>query len=275
MKKVNPVLVLLFLFLQAADAQTAMELNTERLAENLYLIANIPKTGNVAFLITAEGVLLVDSGASRETGFLIRQEIEKITSLPVRYIVLTHSHGDHIYGLSAFGSEAEIIAQQNTQKNIRLAAEELQKRIENAEKELSLLQKELTAGKSRSKKREELIAKADQLQNQLRFWKDIVVVGADILLEKGKLTISLGGQKVEVIYPGPAHIDDNLLVWFPDQRVIHCGDLIFNGYHPFIDFQRGADSANWIKILKELACWQQERVIPGHGNPGDAEIIAR
>ena len=75
--------------------------------------------GNVAFLVTDEGVLVVDSGTSPEAGRLVMAEIAKKTDKPVKYLVLTHYHGDHTFGLQAFPSSTVIIAQQNTADNIR------------------------------------------------------------------------------------------------------------------------------------------------------------
>jgi len=121
MKKRNVILffAVLFLFIGSASGLRATdEVKAEPVAGALYLMEGL-QGGNVAFLVTGEGVLVVDSGTSPAEGKLVMEEIAKKTDKPVRYLVLTHYHGDHTFGLQAYPATAVIISQQNTAENMR------------------------------------------------------------------------------------------------------------------------------------------------------------
>jgi glyoxylase-like metal-dependent hydrolase (beta-lactamase superfamily II) len=90
-----------------------------------------------------------------------------------------------------------------------------------------------------------------------------------------KLRIDLGGEMIEVIYPGPAHTNGDSLVFFPGLKVVHMGDLFFNGSLPYIGAEAGADTANWLAKIKEVSGWDVEKFIPGHGPLADKEALLR
>ena len=91
-----------------------------------------------------------------------------------------------------------------------------------------------------------------------------------------KMIIDLGGLEAELIYPGPAHTDGNCVVYFPQSKTLHTGDLVFNGSIPFIDGPAGSDTRNWIGFLKRvIAEWEILTVIPGHGPVTDKEGLIR
>ncbi|TFG74150.1 MAG: MBL fold metallo-hydrolase, partial [Chrysiogenales bacterium] len=120
MKKRNVILFFAVMFLligSAAGLWAADEVKAVPVAGGLYLMEGMDG-GNVAFLVTDEGVLVVDSGTSPEQGKLVMDEIAKKTDKPVKYLVLTHYHGDHTFGLQAFPASTVVIAQQNTADNM-------------------------------------------------------------------------------------------------------------------------------------------------------------
>jgi len=80
-----------------------------KIAENLYAIEN-PHGGNIAFLVTDEGIILVDAGTSPNNGRQIISAIQSVSEIPIKYLIYTHLHSDHIYGASAFPSDVKIIA---------------------------------------------------------------------------------------------------------------------------------------------------------------------
>jgi cyclase len=89
----------------AAGLRAAEEVKAVPVAGGLYLMEGL-NGGNVSFLVTNEGVLVVDSGTSPDEGKLVMAEIAKKTDKAVKYLVLTHYHGDHTFGLQAFPTAA-------------------------------------------------------------------------------------------------------------------------------------------------------------------------
>ena len=279
MKKRNVILFFAVLFLLSGSAvglRAADEVKAVPVAGGLYLMEGMDG-GNVAFLVTDEGVLVVDSGTSPEQGKLVMDEIARITDKPVRYLVLTHYHGDHSFGLQAFPAATVVISQQNTAGNIRTLNEpRLRGMMEKQMPEMVAAQKlkvdTLRRNKGKDLKKEEERLKA--LEGQLAELKELRFVYPAITYEAG-LRISLGGQEIEVVYPGPAHTNGDSLVYFPGLKVVHMGDLFFNGLLPYIGAEAGADTANWMAKLREVSGWDVEKFIPGHGPLSDKEGLLR
>ncbi len=279
MKKRNVILFFVVLYLSigfSSGLRAADEVKAVPVAGGLYLMEGL-NGGNVAFLVTNEGVLVVDSGTTPEEGKLVMAEIAKKTDQPVKYLVLTHYHGDHTFGLQAYPATAVIISQQNTADNIRKLNEpRLRGMMEKGMPEMIAAQK-IKVDKLRKKKGKDLKKEEErlkELESQLAQLKELRFVYPAITYES-KLRIDLGGQEIEVIYPGPAHTDGDSLVFFPGLKVVHMGDLFFNGLLPYIGAEAGADTANWLAKLKEVSGWDVEKFIPGHGPLADKEALLR
>jgi glyoxylase-like metal-dependent hydrolase (beta-lactamase superfamily II) len=87
---------------------------THQLNPDLYWIEG--GGGNSTVIVGAKGVIVVDAKTSKAGGQTLLAEIAKITPKPVTTVILTHSDGDHIYGLTAFPTGLKIIAQENNKK---------------------------------------------------------------------------------------------------------------------------------------------------------------
>jgi len=98
--------------------------------------------------------------------------------------------------------------------------------------------------------------------------KDISLAKARVW-KKG-MVIRLGEETVRLLHFGNAHTSDDLIVAFEESKVIHTGDLFFNGWPPYIDVENGSDTENWIHII-EILCekYPDYKFIPGHGEVTD------
>jgi glyoxylase-like metal-dependent hydrolase (beta-lactamase superfamily II) len=267
----------MFLFVGfAGGLRAAGEAKAVPVAGGLYLMEGL-EGGNVAFLVTDEGVLVVDSGTSPAEGKLVMDAIAAITDQPVKYLVLTHYHGDHSFGLQSFPASTVVVAQQNTAGNIRKLNEpRIQGMMVKRMPEMVAAQKfkveQLRRKKGKDLKKEEERLKT--LESEFAELQGLRFVYPAITFET-KLCISLGGEEIKVIYPGPAHTNGDSLVYFPGLKVVHMGDLLFNGLLPYIGAEAGADTANWMEKLREVSGWDAEKFIPGHGPVGGREALLR
>jgi cyclase len=278
MKKRNAILffAIWFLFIGSlCGLQAAVEVKSVPVAGNLFYMEGLEGC-NVVFLVTAEGVLVVDSGTTPEEGKLIMAEIAKKTDKPVKYLVLSHYHGDHTFGLQAFPASTVIIGQQNTADNIRRLNEpRIQSQLEKMPGMIAAQGDKVA--RLRKKKGKDLKQEEERLQELetgLAQLKELRFVYPAITYES-KLRICLGGETIEVIYPGPAHTNGDSLVWFPGLKVVHMGDLFFNGILPYIGAEAGADTANWMAKIGEVSSWDAEKFIPGHGPLAGKEELLR
>ena len=280
MKKRNVILFIATLFLISGCAvglRAAGEVKAVPVAGGLYLMEGM-EGGNVAFLVTDEGVLVVDSGTSPEQGKLVMEAIAAKTDKPVKYLVLTHYHGDHTFGLQAFPASTVIIGQQNTAANMRKLNEpRLRGMMEKQMPEMVAAQK-LKVEQLRKKKGKDLKKEEERLktlESEFAELQGLRFVYPAITYESEAGHLPGRAETIEVIYPGPAHTNGNSLVDFPGLKVVHMGDLFFNGLLPYIGAEAGADTANWIAKLKEVSGWDVEKFIPGHGPLADKEGLLR
>ena len=277
MKKRSVILIFAVMFIGALGAQQpAAAVRAVPVAANLFWVEGL-EGGNVAFLVTNEGVLVVDSGTSPEAGKLVMDEIAKKTGQPVKYLVLTHYHGDHTFGLQAFPAATVVVSQQNTADNMRsLNAPRIQGMLEKRMPEMIAAQKlkveQLRNEKGKDLKQEE--GRLQDLEARLGELKEFRFVFPAVTFQT-KLTVSLGGQEVEVVHFGRGHTDGDALVLFHGLKAVHMGDLFFNGSLPYIGAEAGADTANWLATLQRASGWDIEKFIPGHGPVSDKEGLQR
>jgi len=81
-------------------------------------ISSNDSSANSTFLVSDAGILVVDTGLNQVEGKMLRDEIRKISAAPVRWIVNTHYHPDHMGGNSVFGSDATIISTLFTREHV-------------------------------------------------------------------------------------------------------------------------------------------------------------
>ena len=84
-------------------------------------------------------------------------------------------------------------------------------------------------------------------------------------------TIELGGKTVRLLHLGRGHTDGDLVALFVEDKVLHTGDLFFNGSYPNIDLEAGGSVAEWSATIDRMLELDFEHVIPGHGPVTDAD----
>ena len=96
-------------------------------------------------------------------------------------------------------------------------------------------------------------------------------------VDRYPMHLPVGKMALTVYHFGPGHTDNDLVVHLPDENIVHCGDLLFNGLHPFFDAQGGVSAAGWARSLRlalEL-CDDSTVVIGGHGPIGDRASLEK
>jgi glyoxylase-like metal-dependent hydrolase (beta-lactamase superfamily II) len=224
----------------AAVAQPA-PLHAVEVAERVWFVqgeaalgtpANRNFISNAGFVVTDDGVLVVDALGSPALARELLAEIRRVTAQPVRYVVVTHYHADHIYGLQVFkAAGATILA--HAEGRDYLNSDTASQRLEAS-------------------------------RAQLAPWVDAQtqLVAADRWLDAAETRLQMGALEVRIEHVGPAHTSEDLVVWLPQRRVLFAGDLFFRGRIPFVG---QADSRQWIASLDTLIGHRPRVVIPGHG----------
>ncbi|MBL8307588.1 MAG: MBL fold metallo-hydrolase [Rubrivivax sp.] len=194
--------------------------------------ANRNFISNAGFVVTPDGVVVVDALGSPALAQAALAEIRRITPLPVRYVVVTHYHADHIYGLQVYQAAGARIVGHGAAREY-LNSESAQLRLQAS--------------------RSELAPWVDA---------DTRLVPADRWVGSGDTVLTLGGEDIVLRPVGPAHTPEDLVVWLPRRGVMFSGDLFFRGRIPFVG---QADSRRWIASLDRLIEVRPSLVVPGHG----------
>lgn len=193
--------------------------------------------GNAGFVAGDDGVVVIDTFQDPEPAADLLAAIRKITNLPIRFVVNTHYHLDHVNGNDVFAAAgAVIIAQSNARGWIR---------TEN----IKMIDPPVTPEK---KARVQSIA----LPN---------------LVYDSSVDLYLGSRRVNVRYY-PGHTGGDSVVWIPDAHVVFCGDLLWKDHIPnLID----ASTPAWIKTLDAMeAGYGASTWVPGHGGIAKSEDLA-
>jgi glyoxylase-like metal-dependent hydrolase (beta-lactamase superfamily II) len=207
-------------------------------------------TSNAGFVVTDEGVVVYDALGTPALGYRLLQRIREVTDKPVKIIVVSHYHADHIYGLQAFKQHAEnpeVIAQQLTLGYV---------------------------GGDRASQGEAGQRRLQQRREALFPWVDenTFLVPPDVTFDKD-YSFKLGGLTFEIHHLGPAHAPGDSIMLVKELGVLFSGDVIYKGRIPFLDSPQ-TDVHNWIKGLDYLSNLKPAPrfIIPGHG---DAETDVR
>jgi len=92
---------------------------------------------------------------------------------------------------------------------------------------------------------------------------------------KNEHELKIADKTVRLIHPGRGHTDGDLVVLFVEDRVLHTGDLFFNGRYPNIDLEAGGSVREWVAAIDHILELDFDRVIPGHGPVTDREGLRR
>ena len=194
--------------------------------------------------------MLIDTKLT-SSGLDFRAETIRTTGrLPVM-VINTHHHADHVGGNFVFSGDCEIVAQANVRSRLPKTIDD---KIAPALRKL--------VSQLRSDGRE---TEADAIHRRL-LTLEVEDFAADREVQD-ELDIRVGGVRLQLMYMGTGHTDNDLAVYLPDENVLHTGDLLFCRLHPFIDRAAGANTRGWQSSLIALSTKLNEEtiVVPGHG----------
>lgn len=197
--------------------------------------ANRGFMSNAGFVVTSAGVVVFDALATPALAEAMLAAIRRLTSQPVRRVIVSHYHADHIYGLQVFkAAGAEIWARREGQQY--LASDLARERLAQRRRDLAPWVDERTH-----------LLPADR-------WLDFP---AD-----QPIRFELGGTRFELLSGGDSHAPGDLMLSVPDQGVLFAGDLFFTGRLPFVV---DGNTREWLSALRRMQGSGARVVVPGHG----------
>jgi quinoprotein relay system zinc metallohydrolase 2 len=189
--------------------------------------SNDDAIANIGFIVGTEAVAVTDSGGSLNDGSRLRARIREVTPLPIRFVLMSHVHPDHVFGAGAFAADhPAYVAHAGLPAALSLRWEYYRKRTEDV------------------------------------LGKD--TVGAAVMptrLVRERDEIDLGGRVLELTAHKIAHTDCDLTVFDRATRTLIASDLLFVGRVPSLD----GSLKGWIRELGALKHIEAQHAVPGHG----------
>ena len=190
---------------------------------------------NAGLLAGPDGVVVVDTVATRARAERLRDTADGLGAGPGRVVVNTHHHGDHTFGNGLFAPAATIIAHERA-------------RTEMAETGLALT----------------------GLWPDVE-WGDVEVVLPTVTF-RDTLTLHQGDREIRLIHVGPAHTTNDVVAWLPAERVLFAGDVVLSGCTPFNLMGSVTGALTAVAGLRALG---PRTVVCGHGPVAGPEVFDR
>lgn len=192
-------------------------------------INNSGDIANIGFIVGSRGVAVIDTGGSPAVGRGLKEAVDKITRLPILYVINTHVHPDHMMGNIVFQQPGVQFAGHASLPNAMLARGSF------------------------------------YLANLPRDVGGPNAAGAEIIPPSITVDQSLRldlGDRILVLQAWPtAHTDNDLSVWDAQSSTLWTGDLLFRGRTPVVD----GSLTGWLGVMDGLAAIPATVVVPGHG----------
>ncbi len=189
--------------------------------------SNLDGIANIGFIVGATGVAVIDPGGSLADGQALRAAIRARTDLPIRYVIMTHDHPDHVFGGQAFTADKPIVV-----GHWRLAAGMAARRDYDHARLAAVLGEAKTG------------------------WPIAPTMAVEAATD-----LDLGGRLLHVQAWAAAHTGDDLTVFDEGTQTLWAGDLLFIGRVPALD----GSLAGWLAVLDRLCAQSAARAVPGHG----------
>ena len=196
-----------------ALAQDGPKRAITKIADDLYRFQN--NFHFSVFLVTPEGIIVTDP-INADAAAWLKSELAKRFTVPVKYLIYSHDHADHIAGGEVFADTATVVAHANTKTHI-------------------IGEKRPTA--------------------------------IPDLTFTDRMTVELGGERVELIYLGKNHSDSSIVMHFPAQRTVFAVDFVAVDRLPYRNMPNSY-LQDWIDALRQLEAMDFDVLAPGHGGMG-------
>ena len=228
---------------------------------------------NAAVVVNRDHVLVVDTHSKPSAAkALIRQIRDEITTLPVRYVVDSHLHGDHAMGNEAypdvFGANVEVISSVKTREWLeKLGVSRMKEALDGLPREIADLRARLEASKDESGR----AALKEHLEGLAAYQKEMTPprVTLPTMTFDRRLVIHRGGREIHLLFLGRAHTAGDVVAFIPSERVIATGDLM----HGLLPYMGDGFPDEWPATLRALEALEFDRVIPGHGSIQEGKSV--
>jgi cyclase len=266
-------------FLPVVVAAQKPQFEVVKVAEGVYACVRteppgLTVNGNTVFIINEDDVVVVDTTLTPGTAKETIQALKKLTSKPVKYVINTHWHDDHIMGNVAYREAfpgVEFIAHANTRAYLPSTG------LNNRKQALSDqgYPAFINALKSRLQKNESVFGGPMSVEERTTYASDVTIaerymaenLTAEVILPtttlEDRLTLRRGSRTIDILYLGRGHTSGDIVVFLPKEMIAISGDLVIWPV-PYIGSPQ-SHPGDWSVTLGKLLALKPKAIVPGHG----------
>jgi len=225
-----------------AVAPMVRENATVKVAEHTYLIPdfNVGAVPNIGIIVGQRGALVIDTGLGVRNGEAVLREVRKVSAAPDLYLATTHIHPEHDLGAGAFPAATKMIRSREQQNEIA----------------------EVGLQSARNFSRNPVMAE---------LLKGASFRNADISFDR-EHQLDLGGATVRIMAMGANHTRGDTAFFVENDRVLFSGDIAMPNLPVFSS--PTSSIRTWLASLDRFSELKPVKVVPSHGEVGDARLIA-
>ena len=242
MKKFTVFIFLTCVLQASAWAAEKKILSLKQVTKNVWAIVgplnnrnkeNLGNNATFGFVVTKDGVVLIDSGGSLKGAKALHKIIKTVTDKPIRFVINSGGQDHRWFGNDYFSSlGAKIISSEAAKKDHKT----------RSNSQWSML--ETRIGKEGIKGTKEKFA--------------------DITF-KDNYKLKLAGTEFEIYFRGPAHTPGDAYIWLPQSKAMFTGDIVYT--ERMLGIGEQSSSKSWLNVFNSLAVFKPKHIIPGHGSP--------
>jgi cyclase len=227
---------------------------------------------NVTFIVNEKDVVMVDTNIGPESATATLRALKKITSKPVRYVIETHYHDDHIGGNPTVRTAypgVEFIGSATAARNLDVYGRPTRKQMISAAPTFAASLRDcLKTGKSITGAKlseEERISYRSDIRLMERYGKELpkIEIIPPTLTVSDHLTLHRRARDIEILSLGSGHTTSDLVVWLPKERIAIVGDLVVWPI-PLVGNPQ-SHVTEWPATLEKIRALKPLTIVPGHG----------
>jgi glyoxylase-like metal-dependent hydrolase (beta-lactamase superfamily II) len=239
----------------------------EKIAEGIYYATasgTMQVGANSPVLVAGDETIVIDSGTSPAAGRALVQDVKAVTDKPVKYVIDSHFHYDHLFGNQVFGPDVQIIGHDHTRERLKANTMEqftFLSSIRPIPARLESLRQRIADEKDPQQK----AALEQQVRNSLAYQEQVKEVRQTPpnLTFDNTMALYRGGREMHLMYLGRGHTDTDVVTYLPAERIVATGDLM----ESVISYMGDSYPEEWIATLEKLKALDFDTVLPGHGVP--------
>jgi glyoxylase-like metal-dependent hydrolase (beta-lactamase superfamily II) len=244
--------------MQFKRVQASAHVHVFEAAEGTTAVVN----GNIVAIVGREAILVVDTGQFPSVARRAIAELKALSPAPVRYVVNTHWHGDHLLANSVFKAEwpqARIVAHPHTiERAAFFYTDYAKKTAERLPGVIAEMKKRRESGGEDEKLWTDRTV--DCIEHAAKEVPNVTYLAPDTPLE-GEMKVDLGGVTAVVKHIGSGNTPGDLIVWVAEDKLVATGDMVVAP----IPYAIGSDLEPWTRTLAELKRLDARVIVPGHG----------